>query len=147
MTVFCLIYVSRTSTVLSDEQLTTLMTSAQAKNNHSHITGMLLMNGDYFFQLLEGEEETVRQLYARIQRDKRHQEVHLLFASALEKRHCPSWNMLLLVNKQPEFMQTQEKIDSLIALLTEDYSYKEQLLSDLFTRFMTPRQLEQFQPS
>ena len=102
------------------------------------------MSDGYFFQLLEGEEDAVRKLFKVIGEDKRHNEVKLLFADKASKRYCPNWSMTLLVNHEITPAQTQDKINSLLALSKQNYLHKDQLVGDLFCRFMTVRQLEEF---
>lgn len=144
MSVFGLVYVSRAVTVFSAEQIQTLMQVAQQRNSRLNITGMLLMSDGYFFQLLEGEESAVRSVFKAITTDKRHEEIRLLFADTLTKRYCPAWSMMLLVNSQISPAQTQDKINHLLALSQQSYLHKDQLISDLFCRFMTVRQLQEF---
>lgn len=144
MSIFGLVYVSRAAVVFGTEQIQTLMQVAQQRNSRLNITGMLLMSDGYFFQLLEGNEDAVRKVYQLIVQDKRHQEVRLLFADNLTKRYCPAWSMMLLVNSQITPAQTQDKIESLLDLANKQYLHQDHLVSDLFCRFMTVRQLQEF---
>ncbi len=49
-----------------------MVAAANSKNRREDVTGILLFNGTHFFQLLEGPEEGVMAIYARICRDPRH---------------------------------------------------------------------------
>ena len=44
-------------------------------------------------QALEGEEATVRALFATIRADPRHDHVHLLVTLSVAKRQFPQWSM------------------------------------------------------
>ncbi|WP_409563768.1 BLUF domain-containing protein [Klebsiella pneumoniae] len=44
----------------------------QTKNGQADVTGILLFNGTHFFQLIEGPEEKVQDIYQHICRDPRH---------------------------------------------------------------------------
>ncbi|PTQ86956.1 BLUF domain-containing protein [Agitococcus lubricus] len=144
MSLFGLMYISRTVNTLTPTQLQSLVARAQHKNQALNITGMLLTSDGYFFQLLEGEEAAVTRLYQTIVQDPRHTDLTLLFNEPMDKRFCPTWNMLLLMNTQISPQQTQDKITSLLAMAKKKYLQKEQLISDLFCRFMTLRQLDVF---
>lgn len=144
MSVFGLVYLSRASIDFSSQQLQELVKKSQQHNQKLEITGMLLMSDGYFFQLLEGEEEFVSRLFNVISEDKRHQDVHVLFSGNLVKRYCPNWSMMLLVNEAITPEQTQDKVNGLLSLASQNYQHKDQLVSDLFCRFMTVRQLEEF---
>ena len=144
MPVFSLVYLSRARIECTPQQLQDIVKSSQQSNQKSNITGMLLVSDGYFFQLLEGDEDTVRKLFKVITEDKRHDEVRLLLADNVSKRYCPNWSMTLLINHELKPVQTKDKIDSLLALSNQNYLHKDQLISDLFCRFMTVRQLEEF---
>ena len=67
-----LIYRSRLSPACSVKELNQIVTKAQARNAALEITGILLFDGDYFLQVLEGAESAVNQVYGSIRRDPRH---------------------------------------------------------------------------
>lgn len=55
----------------------------------SDVTGILLFNGSYFFQLLEGPEEQVKMIYRAICQDPRH---YNIVGAAVRLRACsPFW--------------------------------------------------------
>lgn len=67
-----LIYRSRLSPGCDAPALQQIVAKAQARNAALKITGILLFDGDYFLQVLEGPDEAVRRVYASICRDPRH---------------------------------------------------------------------------
>lgn len=54
---------------------------------------MLLYKKGNFLQLLEGDEEAVRSLYARIRQDPRHRKHLSLLEGNIEERQFPTWSM------------------------------------------------------
>ncbi len=78
--VFRLIY--RSHSLLAEEERRTelgdIFTTARRKNKGLDITGALIISGDAFVQALEGDETAVRNLYATIVEDPRHDELTIL---------------------------------------------------------------------
>lgn len=93
--VFRLMYRSRNRILAANRraELGTLFTQARAANKGKGITGALLLLDDWFVQLLEGDEGAVRALYARIERDPRHDRVVLLDAREVGGRVFGRWAM------------------------------------------------------
>ena len=93
--VFRLIYSSRSRIAPGDArtELGDVFTVARRNNRRLGITGALVITGDAFAQALEGEESAVRDLYERICRDDRHEQVTLLEAETVEDRVFGRWAM------------------------------------------------------
>ncbi|MBB5186950.1 hypothetical protein HNQ57_001213 [Zhongshania antarctica] len=91
--IFYLIYVSSAVNLLTDEELLLLLRQSQAKNVNLGITGMLLYKGGNFMQMLEGEEKTVRELYAAIRKDPRHHNVLTIITGSPKARNFKDWSM------------------------------------------------------
>jgi hypothetical protein len=93
--VFRLMYRSRN--VIPPEQrkkeLGALFTGARSNNKRQGITGALLLFEDWFVQVLEGDEQPVRALFADIERDPRHREVSLLETRPVGTRVFARWAM------------------------------------------------------
>jgi hypothetical protein len=70
-----------------------LFSQARSNNKKQDVTGALLIDGDRFVQVLEGDETTVRGLYARIAADTRHDQVELLDEQAVPERVFSRWSM------------------------------------------------------
>ncbi|MBL4677983.1 MAG: BLUF domain-containing protein [Mucilaginibacter sp.] len=101
MELFYLIYMSRAARKMHPEDLDEIRIRAVANNRKKDITGMLLFIEEKseldgwgrFIQVLEGQEEAVRNLYRSIRRDSRHQEVIELFTYHIDRRNFPAWSM------------------------------------------------------
>lgn len=74
-------------------QLGELFTTARANNKRIGISGALLVYDDWFVQTLEGEESSVRRLFAQIETDVRHGAVELLEAHSVGERVFGRWSM------------------------------------------------------
>lgn len=92
---FQLIYESAASRPMAADDLKRLLEQARDKNQRLGITGLLLYKSNRFMQVLEGQEETVRTLYATIRADERHHDVTTLLTTAIFTRTFPAWSMSL----------------------------------------------------
>jgi hypothetical protein len=73
-----LLYVSNTARDIAASDLNDIIEAARRNNEVLGITGLLLHIDGGFLQVLEGEERTLHQVYARIRADQRHWEARLL---------------------------------------------------------------------
>ncbi|MHA6313604.1 MULTISPECIES: diguanylate phosphodiesterase [Pantoea] len=67
-----IIYRSQLTSCVSPERLQALVDHASSKNMAIQVTGILLFDGQHFFQVLEGTMEAVLDVYQRISQDDRH---------------------------------------------------------------------------
>ncbi|MGY3116013.1 EAL domain-containing protein (putative c-di-GMP-specific phosphodiesterase class I) [Pantoea eucalypti] len=67
-----LIYRSQLVASVSPERLLALVERASIKNAEAEVTGILLYDGQYFFQVLEGKVDNVQTVFQRICQDDRH---------------------------------------------------------------------------
>lgn len=90
---FCLVYASSATRLFSPSQLTELLSTCHTHNRQLDVTGMLLYKDGNFMQALEGQEQVVRELYAKISRDQRHGGVLTLLQGIAPARQFPGWSM------------------------------------------------------
>lgn len=90
---FQLVYQSEARTPMDTTALHDLLHQARANNQRLGITGVLLYKAGGFIQVLEGDEETVRALYATIRDDPRHEQVETLLTAQITERIFPDWTM------------------------------------------------------
>lgn len=91
--IFQIVYWSEAAAPMDEDAVGELLRSARAKNERLGITGVLLYKAGTFLQLLEGDEDTVRTLYATIEADPRHRAVETLFTARGQDRLFPDWTM------------------------------------------------------
>ena len=75
-----------------------LVAVSRIVNRRFGITGMLLTSEDCFAQIIEGRPEAVGEVYARIERDWRHDGVTLLQDHAASGRRFPGWSMAAVID-------------------------------------------------
>ncbi|NND37992.1 MAG: BLUF domain-containing protein, partial [Pseudomonadales bacterium] len=91
--VFHVIYVSRACKPLSGADLLDLLKVSRRRNGRLLLTGLLLYADGRFMQVLEGKEQSVREVYDSILADSRHTDIQTLRLQEKEKRHFPDWTM------------------------------------------------------
>lgn len=93
MSLYTLVYVSIATRDMTDEDLLNILNKAREKNARLGVTGMLLYRDNYFIQALEGEKDTLLELYATINADERHEKVLTVYQHPIEKRTFSDWAM------------------------------------------------------
>lgn len=83
---------TQTRPMLSDD-LVGLLERALERNQELELTGILLHRQDSFFQVLEGEEEVVREMFDTIEADARHERIKVMFEGPLGAREFNDWRM------------------------------------------------------
>lgn len=113
-----LIYLSRATQPFGDDDLKTLLAQARHNNAALHVTGMLVYGNGQFAQIIEGEQRTLEELYARLQRDPRHAQVTKFADKAIAARSFGEWSMAYQ-SASPEQLQGQAGYVALEALNLE----------------------------
>lgn len=88
-----LTYASTATQEWSPEDLLELLKQARTNNGAKNITGILLYSKGTFFQVLEGEEATVENVYSLIEKDPRHKNCTLIEKLNITERAFPYWSM------------------------------------------------------
>lgn len=97
MTLCRLIYKSiAIAEVVSNETLRDLENKAGVSNTAKGITGLLVLTGNVFLQVLEGASEDVTELFGRISSDKRHRRLELITFEPAASRLFDEWGMRLV---------------------------------------------------
>ena len=91
--IFHLGYVSTETGDLGSSGMVELLTEARRINTSRDITGLLLHRDRSFYQVLEGEEDVVRQTFDSIEKDERHTAIDVLFEGEVDEREFPDWQM------------------------------------------------------
>ena len=88
-----LVYVSLSSKDLSEQSLTDLLVEIREKNKRQDVTGMLLYHNSSFIQVIEGEQDTIDQLFDKLKKDQRHKNILVLLEHKIDQRSFPNWSM------------------------------------------------------
>jgi hypothetical protein len=90
---YFLVYVSIAAKRYNGAELKGFLQEWRTNNERMDLTGMLLYKDGKFMQVLEGEEESVKKLSSKIDRDPRHTQVNLLLEGPATHREFPDWSM------------------------------------------------------
>jgi hypothetical protein len=89
-----LAYASSSSSLLDETTLSNILEVSQQNNDRDLITGILLYDDQTFFQVLEGEQSTIEDLYfKRIHNDPRHSCLSLILCGPAKVRAFSDWGM------------------------------------------------------
>ena len=88
---FQLLYSSDASPDLDEAEIDTLIETSKQNNMAKGISGLLIYMNRCFLQLLEGEEQKVRELYGKISRDPRHTEPFVYHEQHAVQKAYGSW--------------------------------------------------------
>ncbi|MBX9651544.1 MAG: BLUF domain-containing protein [Xanthobacteraceae bacterium] len=101
--IYTLSYVSRC--LLPPETQTSEMkrlVAVSTKNNAiRYISGLLTLQDDQFFQVIEGEQKEIGRTFDAIRRDMRHTDIRLIAEKELPERQFPRW-IFGVVGTSPE---------------------------------------------
>ena len=101
---FSLLYASKSNIDIYSnmDALDEITNTSKTNNSKVGISGALLFCGNSFIQVLEGPEEAVRETYARIENDNRHEGCIILNEGPIEARQFAQWDMASTVKKPDE---------------------------------------------
>lgn len=88
-----IVYVSTAPRLLTSEALDSILTESRRNNESNNITGMLLYADGNFIQAIEGPEEAIDALLARLRGDLRHRDVTIIARYPITERQFPNWSM------------------------------------------------------
>lgn len=88
-----LTYASRAVEPFDADAMSALLRHSRENNTRAGLTGMLMYKEGRFMQVLEGEDDAVRRLYAIIAADPRHDDVRMLLDDQIPERRFAEWSM------------------------------------------------------
>ena len=86
-------YLSSAIEVWTDDELVDLLRQARSHNARRDITGVLLYSGGNFIQTLEGPEDSVDEVMAKVVEDPRHAGVLVVDRAGIDERAFAGWTM------------------------------------------------------
>ena len=106
-----LVYQSMASAPLDETELEDILAQSRAWNTAHGLTGVLLHSQGHLMQVLEGSEDEVRYIFARIARDARHNGLVKLADGRIAERHFGQWSMGFKAVNPADFSHLQGYID------------------------------------
>jgi hypothetical protein len=88
-----LFYISTAKIRMRPSEIEELLHVARSRNASVDVTGLLVIGGRRFIQVLEGPREAVTATYERIARDPRHFALVKLHDKEVNERTFPNWSM------------------------------------------------------
>lgn len=88
-----LMYVSKSSWLMSPGELEDLLAGARFRNKRYGITGCLLYEAGHFAQVLEGPTKAIDRLLENIEGDSRHRDFQVVSRSEVNERYFSNWDM------------------------------------------------------
>ena len=111
-----LLYISTARLVLTEGELDAILRVSRRRNAAAGITGLLVVGGRRFLQLLEGETDAVDAAFARIKADPRHFAVVVLSDKTVVERIFSAWSMGY---RRAEVRTGEPDLRALVSTLTE----------------------------
>ena len=88
-----LIYASTATEPVTDEMVESILKVARLRNELRDVTGMLVFDHQYFLQVLEGERQSLNQLFGKLMKDARHGNLTLISCTGIQERSHATWAM------------------------------------------------------
>ena len=127
-------YISQQNQIFSEEDLRKLLILARKKNREMKLTGLLLFDEPYFFQVLEGPFNAIELMRKTLELDKRHKNMDVIyFNNNLFEREFSRWNMgaKILGNGLPsDYKKLDDRVKSIFNASQPNSEIAHKLLLD-----------------
>jgi len=107
---YCIIYLSSSRGLWSEEQLERISILSQRNNRALGITGILLYFNGSIIQVLEGPEDQVKSLYEVIHQDTQHTHVICMYNNSIQQRSFSDWSMGYKTISASEFAHLKDQL-------------------------------------
>jgi len=141
----CILYISKVIAqdgAMIPKGFSEIFRIARKNNAEIGVTGALSYSNGYYIQVLEGSEEVVDELFAKVSNDPRHEQITVIINQTIVKRSFSDWSMKLpqSVNKDPDFAKFFKASAYAISSLKQN---KKELLQQFYNVSGTARGLRQ----
>ncbi|CAM3574231.1 BLUF domain-containing protein [Zobellia roscoffensis] len=131
-----LTYESRAIKELTVLDIEAILETARTFNDQNDITGCLIFYKRRFIQILEGDKESIYNLFDIIKQDKRHKNVYLLSEGETGERNFPNWGMVYYPLEENETNRNEYEQFKRNLLLLADLTVHSNRTSILFWKRM-----------
>ena len=134
----CIAYVSTALRPPTAAELEEILTVSRRNNQAQGVTGLLCHHDGSFLQFLEGEEDDVEAVYARIAEDPRHHSLIRMYRREISGRLFPAWTMGLVKPDSlgPEHSQFCQGLRDVQVELSEDHAGAVTLVLNAFRAWL-----------
>jgi hypothetical protein len=91
-----IMYSSQATAPMTSAELERILADARTGNEARDVTGVLIYVDGVFVQILEGDEDVVRNLVESIKADARHHAVKVFHVAEVDERAFQAWSMAYL---------------------------------------------------
>ena len=117
--IYSLCYISTKRLDLLKSEINSIIETSKKRNEVKGISGILIEYKNHFIQHIEGEAVAIYELFEKIKLDSRHENVHLLHYSPLEKRLFDIWNMAhrnldIDIHRDQHFLKCSNVLDDVL---------------------------------
>jgi len=141
---YYLVYTRRPKQIVTRELLEEITSRSLQNNKLQNITGILLGLSNRFIQYLEGDENHVKKLVARIRKDPRHFEMNVWVQGYYDERVFKDWSMGSSLLKVDE-LRTLPAMTDIQNFLRDPRSNREEskrfisMMNDLLISWQPPK--------
>lgn len=118
---FRIIYSSRATRFLNDDELRELCETSTRRNLRDGITGLFLYDGVRFLQAIEGDRPAVENLMERIVRNPNHSDIVDIFNGEIDRREFPHWSMEEPPRRGEDLEQFVEQVKADVSLVADTH--------------------------
>ncbi|MFC7537361.1 BLUF domain-containing protein [Sphingomonas sp. GCM10030256] len=114
-----IVYISTARMPLNDRQLRDILATSIRNNGLVDVSGLLVVGGTRFLQVLEGPTHAVLQTYDRIKQDHRHFACVVLSSVSISERAFGDWAMAFQDGGLPRGDSLVEVVEDLTSRMTD----------------------------
>ncbi len=82
---FAISYLSTANRDLNQDEVAELLDLTEVRNNNAGVNGLLIYSDGNFFEVIEGEETKIKELFENIKEDPRHRNIMMVFEKNIDK--------------------------------------------------------------
>jgi len=82
---FAISYLSTANRDINQDEVAELLDLTEVRNNNAGVNGLLIYSDGNFFEVIEGEETKIKELFENIKEDPRHRNIMIVFEKKIDK--------------------------------------------------------------
>lgn len=119
-------------------EVSRILRKSRINNRAKNIVGALYFGNGYFFQCLEGEENTLMALYETLKKDPRHTDLRIISMTPISTRSFDEWEMKYL----PAEQDVNKLLRSFGMSAFEPYRFDEAMTAKMLNLLLTGSNLD-----